>query len=252
MSTTPLTDAINALTTYSNTVTGASDTTLSEAVATLASGYGGGGSDNLPKLAMGTVTDADVDWSQITELRENAFDACRLLTTVGNPTISNFPSGGFRYCSGLTSAEITATASIQTYCDNMFRYCTSLQTATMNIAYTGNGNVTFGANYTFSGCTNLHTVILTRASATYSITLNANWMFYGSSALRNLVLKCPVMVTLNNGNGSNAWGGMWDNPTESKIYVPQALISQYQQANNWVNLYNQGISFVKIEGSIYE
>ena len=43
MAGTPLTDAINALTTYSNTVTGASDTTLSEAVATLASGYGGGG-----------------------------------------------------------------------------------------------------------------------------------------------------------------------------------------------------------------
>lgn len=41
--TTPLTDAINALTTYANTVTGASDTDLSSAVATLASGYGGGG-----------------------------------------------------------------------------------------------------------------------------------------------------------------------------------------------------------------
>ena len=40
---TPLTDAINALTTYSNTVTGASDTTLSDAVATLAAGYGGSG-----------------------------------------------------------------------------------------------------------------------------------------------------------------------------------------------------------------
>ena len=39
----PLTDAINALTTYANTVTGASDTTLSDAVATLAAGYGGGG-----------------------------------------------------------------------------------------------------------------------------------------------------------------------------------------------------------------
>lgn len=38
----PLTDAIEALTTYANTVTGASDTTLSDAVATLASGYGGG------------------------------------------------------------------------------------------------------------------------------------------------------------------------------------------------------------------
>lgn len=39
--TTPLTDAINALTSYSNTVTGHTDQTLSEAVATLAAGYGG-------------------------------------------------------------------------------------------------------------------------------------------------------------------------------------------------------------------
>ncbi len=40
---TPLTDSINALTTYANEVTGASDTTLSDAVHTLASGYGQGG-----------------------------------------------------------------------------------------------------------------------------------------------------------------------------------------------------------------
>jgi len=41
---TPLTDSINALTTYANEVTGQSDTTLSDAVHTLASGYGGGDS----------------------------------------------------------------------------------------------------------------------------------------------------------------------------------------------------------------
>lgn len=41
---TPLTDAINALTTYANSVTGASDTTLSDAVDSLVAGYGGGGS----------------------------------------------------------------------------------------------------------------------------------------------------------------------------------------------------------------
>lgn len=63
---TPLTDQINALTTYANTVTGASDTCLSDAVATLASGYGGGGSgsvktgtftltEDLPVSATGTV-----------------------------------------------------------------------------------------------------------------------------------------------------------------------------------------------------
>lgn len=48
----PLTDAINALTTYANTVTGESDTTLSDAVATLASGYGG--ADILQQFQDGT------------------------------------------------------------------------------------------------------------------------------------------------------------------------------------------------------
>ena len=39
----PLTDAINALTTYANEITGQSDTTLSDAVESLVDGYGGGG-----------------------------------------------------------------------------------------------------------------------------------------------------------------------------------------------------------------
>lgn len=43
MAETPLTDSIEALTTYANQVTGASDTNLSDAVYTLAQGYGGGG-----------------------------------------------------------------------------------------------------------------------------------------------------------------------------------------------------------------
>lgn len=53
-STTPLTDAITALTTYANTITGASDTTLSDAVDTLVDGYGGGGG-GITKVT-GTVT----------------------------------------------------------------------------------------------------------------------------------------------------------------------------------------------------
>lgn len=55
----PLTDAINALTTYANTVTGASDTTLSDAVATLASGYGGGGSYTYYDYIMNTAVNTN-------------------------------------------------------------------------------------------------------------------------------------------------------------------------------------------------
>lgn len=43
---TPLTDRINALTAYSNNKTGASDTTLSDAVTRLVNGYGSGGGYN--------------------------------------------------------------------------------------------------------------------------------------------------------------------------------------------------------------
>lgn len=47
---TPLTDGINALTTYANEVTGESDTNLSDAVHTLASGYGQGGINYLDSV----------------------------------------------------------------------------------------------------------------------------------------------------------------------------------------------------------
>ena len=50
-----LTDGIEALTAYANTVTGESDTTLSDAVASLADGYGGGGGSGL-EYEEGTYT----------------------------------------------------------------------------------------------------------------------------------------------------------------------------------------------------
>ena len=55
--TTPLTDAINALTQYANETTGASDTTLSDAVGTLVAGYGGGGSSAWQLLHDSTTTE---------------------------------------------------------------------------------------------------------------------------------------------------------------------------------------------------
>lgn len=55
---TPLTDGINALTAYANEVTGASDTTLSDAVESLVSGYGqGGGAETVTVTATATSTD---------------------------------------------------------------------------------------------------------------------------------------------------------------------------------------------------
>ena len=251
-STTPLTDAINALTTYANTVTSASDTTLSDAVATLAAGYGGGGSSALYKLLDKSITDNDIDWSQVTTVKDWAFYQCGQLTNIPNPVVGSLPGNGFRSMTGLTSAEITCTNQLQTYCGSMFRSDTALQTATIHFGYTGNGDVDFGETYVFSGCTNLHTVTFTHSHATKTLKLRANWMFENCSALRTLVLKTTNMVVLSNGTNANAWGGIYNNPSASTIYVPQALISSYQTASNWQTLYNLGVTFAKIEGSIYE
>lgn len=65
---TPLTDGITALTTYANEVTGASDTNLSDAVYSLAEGYGQGGASNVvtgtfKSATVGASVDVDVDYS---------------------------------------------------------------------------------------------------------------------------------------------------------------------------------------------
>lgn len=76
--------------------------------------------------------------------------------------------------------------------------------------------------------------------------------FYNCGNLRTLVLRrTDAVVTLNAWN-SNTIKGIYNNPTESTIYVPQALISTYQTATNWKTGYTAGLTFLKIEGSIYE
>lgn len=56
---TPLTDRINALTSQANAVTGASDTTLADAVGTLIAGFGGGKPHFMNNFEYGSFTVPD-------------------------------------------------------------------------------------------------------------------------------------------------------------------------------------------------
>lgn len=118
---TPLTDSINALTTYANEVTGASDTTLSDAVHTLASGYGGGSAFN----PLEYVTSMGRAFLRVNNLPETVE-----LDFTGNANINSLQdtfaiiSGGIKHLTikGLVSASTTfdmaesfyANSSIQT------------------------------------------------------------------------------------------------------------------------------------------
>ena len=65
---TPLTDGINALTAYANEVTGAEDTTLSDAVGRLCEGYGGGEEYVIvPDSSLTTSTNFDAYFSALVD-----------------------------------------------------------------------------------------------------------------------------------------------------------------------------------------
>ena len=114
MSTTPLTDAIEALTRYANETTGASDTTLSDAVGTLVAGYGGGGGGGLSLLDTITVSavngvriDIDPTWFTsntfvliVPDLTYSASDWMYVIndaTSGGQYTGGSWPGLGARY-----------------------------------------------------------------------------------------------------------------------------------------------------------
>jgi len=81
-----LTSRIQALTAYANEVTGESDTTLSDAVATLAEGYGsGGGSGGLTLLD--TVTFSDVRGQRV-NINSTWYSTYTLILIVPSITLS--------------------------------------------------------------------------------------------------------------------------------------------------------------------
>lgn len=129
-----LTDKINALTAYANEVTGESDTTLSEAVHTLADGYGQGGGDTI--------------WTAIVERTATEInDKDGLCKVVG--------SYAFRDCTSLVSAIFPSATSIGI---NAFYSCPYLLSVDLPSA-------TVIKNYAFYGCKALKALILRKSNA---------------------------------------------------------------------------------------
>lgn len=235
--TTPLTDAINALTTYANETTGASDTNLSSAVASLVAGYGGGGSGWTTDGIMDATEPNGAITTNATTFPGRVMMGRTGITSLSAPLCTTFGTYAFANCTGITSVSLPKLRS--DFGDYALDGCSSLPSITLP-QYIGKVR-----QRVFGNCGSLTIADLGRC---YQLNSQA---FSGSSALRTLILRNGAVVTLDKWD-SNILGGIYANASESTVYVPSALISTYQTTGNWASAYSAGVTFTAIEGSQYE
>jgi hypothetical protein len=209
---------IQALIAAANTKTGESDATLTDAVQTLVDGYGqGGGEWTTNGLADRSEPSGALLINNNKGIYNNAFYNGKLITSVHIANVDPKDMGGsaFAYCTNLTTFVAT---NVNTWAASAVQGCSKLTTIDVKIRGTL-------VNYGFQQCANLSTIVMRRPDAT--TTLQGVQCFYGT----------PF--------ASGGAGGT--------LYVPQALIANYQSATNWSTILGYANNqILPIEGSIYE
>lgn len=215
----------------------------------------GGGDDGTTELLEGTIT--KYSNSELTKVKLYGLAGCWDLKEVNLPNVLNVENYGFANDVALTTVNLPKATTVGT---RAFDMCTGLKSIMLPNATALNG-VSFrscsglesvilpvinGIAETFYGCTAL-------AYAEFgAVTRIMQKAFNSCSSLKIVVIRTASVCTLDNVSAFTgtpfASGG-----TGGTVYVPSALIEQYQQATNWSTLYAAGTcNFVAIEGSEYE
>lgn len=264
-----------------NAATGGSDTTLDAAVGTLIAGFGAGGgsSAEFEALVKRTITEVDyagtfigahafrtcikltrVNAENVVTINENAFAGCSLLEEINIPNCENVYGSAFGSCTVLRKLNLPKMTNY--YSGSIANGCTALEEVDLPV-YAGAlqtqsfktcrslvdvniPKVTGISTYAFQSCTSL---MLLDLPAVTKIDANA---FYGASKLNTIVLRSETVCTLSSTTAFTSTP-FASSGTGGTVYVPSALITQYQQATNWSTLYAAGTcNFAAIEGSEYE
>ena len=171
------------------------------------------------RICQNNTTLKKVNLPNVKSMVAYVFAGCTSLTEVILPNVERIYMSTFDGCTALTELEFPLV-------DGLYN----------------NGNM--------KNCINLRKVVFGRKKC--STNYISQWNFQNCTSLETIVIKSEKvweLKNINNFEGSTfAEGG-----TGGTVYVPQALIEQYQQATNWSTLYAAGTcNFVAIEGSEYE
>ncbi len=228
-------EKLNGLIDSANAVTGKKDGDLTAAVGSLMEGFGQS-EDKLAARLDGSLT--EYSNSQITTLTDYAFYGCGNLKRVSLPNLTRIGKYSFNGCpleefdfsninvGGGYSSSFAFSGAVFTHIVlpkmtilpwNIFERCLSLEVVDCHVVSIIQGQA-------FRYDTNLKTLILRQTSG-------------------------PVEI------GHNIFSdvGLGVDSKVCAVYVPAALIEQYQTATNWSGLYEGGaVVFHAIEGSEFE
>lgn len=189
--------------------------------------------------------------SNVSSINSNAFANCYALALTSLPsTLEGIYANAFNCCKSL--ASISCDGAISTLSTNAFLGNSSNPMALQSVAFPNmtvtSLSVVFGSSTAAYACQQLSVVDIGK---TASIAASA---FANCYKLQTLILrKTDAICTLSNISAFLNTPMRGYNSLTGTVYVPNDLISTYKTATNWSTLYNNGtLSFVKIEGSIYD
>lgn len=161
----------------------------------------------------------------------------------------------FYNCTGITRiSELYWTNIGKSFGINCFTNLTSLVAADLSRCTSTDPSGYSGGSCLFYQCPNLEicdvgTII---TNSTFSIWTASNSDFGGCDKLSTLIIRNTVKVFTR-----TYYYGYDDGlrnlvANHGKVYVPQSLLADYLSSAAWINLTNQGVEILPLEGSPYE
>lgn len=163
-----------------------------------------------------------VNWPEAKSVGGNAFDGCQSLVEFNSGGVTHISATAFRNCKALKT--IGGFESIVKTYQSAFMNCSSLEEAKLT-------NIETMISGCFYSCTSLKKVDIGEKLA--SIDGNT---FYNCSSLEALIIRKTTLCKLSS---TTTFNGSLVNSGRGYIYVPKALLTEYQAATNWVRFKNQ-------------
>lgn len=201
----------------------------------------------------------EANFPEVLLIKLDAFNNCANLRTIVLPKVTTFQSYVFMGCSSLIEANFPELTALNGY--NTFSNCSNLET--VNIPKIANLSTSCFSNCKKLVNVNAGNLRQVSASAFYNCEAlesidfdNVSYLrtqcFINCSKLNTIILRKNQVCTLENidcfNNTPFASGG-----TGGILYVPQNLINNYKQVNNWNTILGyENNQILAIEGSIYE